>query len=122
MRHRPFPEALQSSTNAELIYNADLCVSPGNVGLTSIHSLMFGCPVISNDDFKTQMPESEVIIKGKTGDFFHAYDSSDLSRSISAWFSHHVDDRNRVRMDCFEIIDNYWNPNFQLNILKQVLC
>lgn len=26
-------------TNAELIYNADMCVAPGNVGLTAIHAM-----------------------------------------------------------------------------------
>ena len=48
-------------TNAELIYNADLCVSPGNVGLTAIHTLMFGTPVVTHNDFTMQMPEFESI-------------------------------------------------------------
>jgi glycosyltransferase involved in cell wall biosynthesis len=37
--------------NAELIYNADMCVVPGDVGLTAIHSMMFGTPVISHNYF-----------------------------------------------------------------------
>lgn len=116
-----YGQCFDETKNAELIFNADLCVSPGNVGLTAIHSLMFGCPVMSNDDFKTQMPEFEVIIKDKTGDFFKAYEASDLARSISKWFALHLNDRDLVRQKCFEIIDGYWNPNYQLNILKQVL-
>lgn len=56
-------------TNAELIYNADMCVAPGNVGLTAIHAMTFGCPVITHSDFKWQMPEFEAIHPGKTGDF-----------------------------------------------------
>lgn len=55
--------------NAALIYNADLCVSPGNVGLTAMHSMVFGTPVITHNDFKWQMPEFEAIEPGKTGDF-----------------------------------------------------
>lgn len=42
-------------TNAELIYNADLCVAPGTVGLTAMHTMVFGTPVISHNDFKWQM-------------------------------------------------------------------
>lgn len=56
-------------TNAEFIYNADLCVSPGNVGLTAMHSLVFGCPVITHNCFEWQMPEFEAIQPGITGDF-----------------------------------------------------
>lgn len=54
---------------AELFYNSQVCVSPGNVGLTAIHSLTFGCPVITHGDFPHQGPEFESIIPGKTGDF-----------------------------------------------------
>lgn len=27
---------------SSLIYNADLCVAPGNIGLTAMHSMVFG--------------------------------------------------------------------------------
>lgn len=54
---------------SNLIYNADICVAPGNVGLTAIHSLVYGCPVITHDNFKEQMPEFEAIQKNVTGDF-----------------------------------------------------
>lgn len=55
--------------NAELIYNADLCVAPGNIGLTAMHAMMFGCPCISHNDFSWQMPEFEAIVPYKTGNF-----------------------------------------------------
>ena len=48
--------------NAELLYNASVCVCPAEVGLTAIHSLLFGTPVVSNDNFDEQMPEFESII------------------------------------------------------------
>ena len=107
--------------NAELIFNADLCVSPGNIGLTAMHVLMFGCPAITNDDFDHQMPEFEAIQDGKTGAFFKAGDSQSLADCISQWFSGHVDDREKVRRDCYEVIDTKWNPHNQIKILKEVL-
>ena len=108
-------------TNAEMIYNADLCVSPGNIGLTAMHVLMFGCPAITNDDFDHQMPEFEAIQKGKSGDFFKAGDSQSLADTISRWFSEHREDRETVRQDCYKEIDTKWNPHTQLDIFKRVL-
>lgn len=108
-------------TNAELIYNADLCVSPGNIGLTAMHVLMFGCPVITNDDFAHQMPEYEAIHNGVTGSFFKAYESKSLADCISQWFTFHGDDREVVRELCYAEIDTYWNPHNQIKILKNVI-
>ena len=107
--------------NAELIYNADLCVSPGNIGLTAIHSLMFGCPALTNDDFNTQMPEYESIIDGKTGCFFIKGDSNDLAQKISSWFKCYSNLREEIRKNCYLEIDTKWNPHTQINILKKVL-
>ena len=108
-------------TNAELIYNADLCVSPGNIGLTAIHVLMFGCPAITNDDFNHQMPEFEAIHDGATGAFFKKDDSASLAESISKWISLHKDDRENVRKACYDEIDSKWNPHHQIKIFKEVL-
>ena len=105
-------------TNAELIYNADLCVSPGNVGLTAIHSMMFGTPVISHNDFPWQMPEFEAIMPGGTGDFFNQNDVGSLSETIKNWFSKYKNERDKIRQNCFQEIDSSWNPDFQMNIFK----
>ena len=107
--------------NAELIFNADLCVSPGNIGLTAMHVMMFGCPAITNDDFKHQMPEFEAIVDNKTGSFFKHDDSDSLSLAIENWFASHDNDREQVRMDCYNVIDTKWNPHNQISILKRVL-
>lgn len=108
-------------TNAEMIYNADLCVSPGNIGLTAMHVLMFGCPAITNDDFCHQMPEFEAIQDGKTGTFFKSGDSISLADSISRWFAEHGKDREQVRQACYKEIDTGWNPHNQIKLLKEVL-
>ena len=107
-------------TNADLIYNADLCIAPGNIGLTAMHSLMFGCPAISHNDFKMQMPEFEAIIPGQTGDFFEYGNVSDLARCISLWFATKSNSREKVRQACYEEIDKYWNPYYQLDLLKKL--
>ena len=108
-------------TNARLIYNADLCVSPGNIGLTAMHVLMFGCPAITNDDYDHQMPEFEAIKEGVTGSFFRAGSSQSLANCISNWFSSNIAKREEVRHNCFAEIDAKWNPHNQLKILSRVL-
>lgn len=108
-------------TNAELIYNADLCVSPGEIGLTAIHALMFGCPTITQNDFNHQGPEFEAIQEGISGAFFKVGDYKSLADTISLWFSEHSADRQMVREACFHEIDTKWNPHRQIDVFKKVL-
>ena len=107
--------------NAELIFNADACVSPGNIGLTAMHVMMFGCPAITNDDFDHQMPEFEAIKDGKSGVFFKAGDCNSLADTLHQWFVDHAEDREEVRQACYAEIDNKWNPHNQVRIFKEVL-
>lgn len=105
----------------KMIYNADLCVSPGNVGLTAMHSMVFGTPVITHNDFPHQMPEFEAIHEGVTGCFYE-YDSVDsLADSIVKWFANHQGQREEVRQACYHEIDTQWTPQFQLEVLKKHL-
>lgn len=107
--------------NAELIYNADLCVSPGNVGLTAIHSMTFGTPVLTNSDFSTQMPEFEAIREGSTGSFFEKGSKDDLAAAISGWFAAPGYSRKHIRQACYEEIDSSWTPQFQLDVIMKHL-
>ncbi len=106
--------------NAELIYNADLCVVPGDIGLTAIHSMMFGTPVITHNHFPFQGPEHEAVHPGSTGDFFEYGSIDSLARTIQEWFVNHRD-RESVRAACYHEIDTQWNPEFQINVLKKHL-
>lgn len=116
-----FGASYDEKTNAELIYNADLCVAPGNVGLTAMHTMVFGTPVISHDNYPWQMPEFEAIQPGQTGNFFHYNDFRSLAKTINEWFTIKRDHRKAVREACYEEIDSKWNPYFQLKIYKKLL-
>lgn len=108
-------------TNAELIFNADLCVAPGNIGLTAIHAMMFGCPCISHSDFPWQMPEFEAIQENITGSFFQKDNVKDLAECIFKWFAEKNNQREEVRKACFKEIDENWNPYKQLDIIRSVI-
>lgn len=103
-----------------LLYNADLCISPGNVGLTAIHALYYGLPTITNDNFLTQMPEHECIIPGKTGDFFEDGNKESLTTKIEKWFAT-CHNRQQVREKCYKVADNTFNPYRQIEIMKEMI-
>lgn len=104
---------------SELISNADLCVTPGAIGLTCMDSMMFGTPVITNDDFNNQGPEHAAIREGVTGDFFKVDDVKDLVEHISKWLSTSKS-RKLIRENCYQEIDNYWTPQYEVEQLKKV--
>lgn len=105
---------------ATLLYNADLCVSPGNVGLTAMHCMVFGLPVLTHNKFEYQMPEFEAVIEGKTGAYFDYNNQSSLDNTISNFFTHNFD-RNIIRKNCYKVIDEKYNPHVQLNTIREVI-
>ena len=106
---------------ANLVFNSHVCVSPGNVGLTAIHSLNYGTPVITHSKFSAQGPEFEAIQDGITGSFFEYQNISSLSEKIEKWISMDMEKRENVRLECYKIVDQYYNPNYQLEVIKTAL-
>lgn len=105
---------------SELLYNADVCVSPGNVGLTAMHAMTFGTPVISHNNCYKQMPEFEAIEDGRTGTFFVEDDINSLAIAIERWFNKGID-REKIRKECYKVIDEKYNPHVQVMTMKKVL-
>ena len=108
-------------TNEKLLSAADVCISPGNVGLTAIHNLSYGTPVITHGNFENQMPEVEAITAGKTGLFFKEDDSTDLSKKILDWLEKPDYDRAQIQRNCFEVIDQYYNPYYQVKVIENLV-
>lgn len=107
---------------SSLIAGADLCISPGNVGLTAIHCMSFGTPVISHGNKDHQMPESEAIIPGRTGLLFDEGSSDSLANSIQEWLDYQQENgRKKIREDCYQVIDTTFNPGYQTEVIRKVL-
>ncbi|MBO6497707.1 MAG: glycosyltransferase [Roseivirga sp.] len=102
-----------------LLFNADLCVSPGNIGLTCIHSLSFGTPVCTHNVLLDQMPEVEAIIPGYNGFLFQPNSSDSIRDGIQSWFDESLD-KTLLKSRCYEVIDLYFNPNNQIRIFNSV--
>jgi glycosyltransferase involved in cell wall biosynthesis len=104
----------------ELIGLSDLTVSPGNVGLTAVHSLSYGTPVITHNDFKNQMPEVEIIEENITGAFFKMNDSCSLAESIDIWFKKYPGSKE-INERCRLLVDQYYNPHYQASIFRKAI-
>lgn len=101
---------------ADLFHDSDLCISPGNVGLTAIHSLTYGVPVLTHNNYAFQMPEFEAIEEGVSGGFFEYDDLVSLSNAILK-LSHLKLKQNMP----FDIVENCYNAKNQLQIIKSII-
>lgn len=108
--------------NSQALMYADLCVTPGEIGLTAIHSLAYGTPVISHNNLNIQMPEIEAINKGVNGDLYKYNSLEDLGNVIENWLLEKPIKNQSLVNDCYKIIDDYYNPDYQLKIFESVLC
>lgn len=111
----------EESKISNILYHSEICIAPGNVGLTAMHSLTYGTPVITHDEPKYQMPEFEAIKSGITGDFFKRNDLKDLTSKIHKWLSYSKNHREEIRTNCFKVIDEYYNPVTQASIIKDIV-
>lgn len=102
---------------AKLIMLSDVCVSPGEVGLTAIHSLGYGTPVITHDDPSMQMPEYEAILDGRNGCFFRYGSIEDLALKIKKWLFNNVRDLD-MKKKCISVVDEIYNPAHQVKIIN----
>lgn len=91
---------------------ADLFVLPGKVGLSIIHGLSYGLPVITSDKIEIHSPEYEIINPGFNGDFFEGYAASGLAEKICLWSDKIRADRINIMKQCISsIIENGYTPD-----------
>ncbi len=115
-----FGPLYEESRLGEYIAISDLCVSPGNVGLTAVHSLALGTPVCTHGNLDNQMPEAESIRQGYNGFYFEEHNIESLVNGIENWFGSGVD-RNLIRSRCYEVVDKFYNPYYQLTVIDRAI-
>lgn len=67
--------------------NSDLFIYPGGIGLSIVHALSYGLPVITTDNLSLHFPEFELLVKVENGDLYKDGDASDLAEKIIEWNS-----------------------------------
>jgi glycosyltransferase involved in cell wall biosynthesis len=105
---------------APLLCAADLCVVPAALGLSAMHALAYGVPVISHDDIEGQGPEFEAVIPGVTGDLFRAGDLDSLVECMEAWLAP-APRRAAARAACIEMIERFYNPEAQATVIERAI-
>ena len=105
---------------AQLVMASSVTVAPGKVGLTAMHSMVYGVPVVTHGDASDQMPEWEAIIPGKTGSLFERGDVNSLAEAIRKWTESEFPDAD-TQAECHKIIDRFWNPEFQRQAIENAV-
>lgn len=102
------------------IMASDAIVSPGKVGLTAMHALAFGTPVITHGNLNAQMPEVEAIEPGKSGEYFNYGDPEALMSAIIRILDSKQEIYKR-RNACREIILRKYNPVIQAQLIDEAV-
>jgi len=108
--HAVFTGAIYDENKIGRMLDAsDLAVMPGPVGLLVMHALAYGVPVVSNNNFDTQMPEFEAITPGITGDFFEPDNLNSLVDSIQRVLNNPMPKEQQYQK-ARERIERFYNP------------
>jgi glycosyltransferase involved in cell wall biosynthesis len=108
--------AYEEEEIGQLIALSDLCIGPGEIGLTCMHALAYGTPVITHGDPDHQMPEYEAVVPNVTGLFFEQGSVADLADKVGQWLLEHPD-REANRKPCYEVIELHYNPRYQQELI-----
>ena len=111
-----FGPCYDEPTLARLFLSANVTVSPGNVGLTCMHSLGYGVPVITHDNAAEQGPEWEAITPGVTGALFSQNGVAALAEAIRQW-TQDASIAAATRRECIRIIDERYHPAVQRQLI-----
>lgn len=104
---------------AHEIFNAVAVLSPGKVGLTAMHALAYGTPIITHGDFDEQMPEVEAITPGVTGDFFERGNPKDLAEIMLKWLA--LGENDEMHNLAIRTIEAKYTPIAQRNFIELAL-
>lgn len=105
---------------ARNIMAADMVASPGKVGLTAMHALAYGTPVVTHSDLDRQMPEIEAIVEGRSGALFRFGDIADLAVAIERVLGDDLDVSAR-RANCRSALDGRFTPQDQARLIDEAM-
>jgi glycosyltransferase involved in cell wall biosynthesis len=103
---------------APLILNSDLCISPGEIGLTAMHVLAYGTPVITHNNEFNQMPEYESIIDGYSGKLYEYGSFESLVNTTFNFFNNPIEN---IRENCINIIEKKYTPKAQSKLIIEAI-
>ncbi|SJN28742.1 glycosyltransferase [Sphingobacterium sp. JB170] len=103
---------------ANCFLNAKASVIPSAVGLSAIHALTYGCPVITDDNNVKHGPEVAAIRDGVTGKIFIQGDIKDLAKKIASFTLLSQEERDFYANNCIKEIESRYTAENQRNLIN----
>ena len=118
-RNVHFLGPIYSEKELSLIYSSSsLSIVCGVVGLSAMHSLAYGIPMVTHDNYNGHCPEVEAIIDGETGFFYKENDINDILNAINRYRAVNKFD---LYKKCISMIENKYNPITQAGLIESAL-
>lgn len=99
----------EERTLALMLCASRVVVAPEAAGLSAVHAMSYGVPVITHSDFEHQRPEAEAIIPGMTGVLFDPGDESDLASALLRFLGPDYE-RSHWAPHCIRLVERWYNP------------
>jgi glycosyltransferase involved in cell wall biosynthesis len=106
---------------ARLLSLGTVCVSPGSVGLTAMHVMAYGVPVITHDGIQDQKPEFEAITEGETGGFFKRDDLAAIVDKLLQWVDQDPESKAATAQKCIDVIRKFYSPEVQVEQIAKAI-
>lgn len=103
---------------AKYICSSDLCLSPGEIGLTAMHMLAYGTPCLTHSNPHGQMPEYEAIIPGYSGELFLDGDIDDMVDNIKVVMQK---GKGYYSKNCISVIESRYTADRQLRVFEEFI-
>jgi glycosyltransferase involved in cell wall biosynthesis len=85
--------------------NSDIFVYPGGIGLSIIHAMSFGLPVITSNNYNEHGPEIEILQIDDNGDLFQDNSIEELADKILEWKNRLKKSKNEYVKNCIDRIE-----------------
>jgi len=99
--------------------NSLALVFPGPIGLSAIHSLTYGVPVITNDNEARHKPEFEAIIDGGNGFLFKDGCYISLSTVLKKLLNLTDSEKEMLKITAVDVIKENYTPQKQALLIFQ---
>lgn len=96
--------------------SSDLCIIPSGAGLTIMHAMVYGTPVLLSDNLAQHFPEWEAVEEGKTGFYYKTDDIADMVNKAKQALQ--SDNKSDIRQNCLKVIHEKYNPYVQEQIFE----
>lgn len=99
------------------LYNvSDLSIVMGKVGLSAMHSLAYGVPMLTNSSIAEHFPEIEAVVEGVTGWYFEKDNVSEFAAKVRP-----IDYKGEYYNNCVKMIEAHYTPAKQVVYIEQAI-